>query len=307
MPNLIKPDINQIEKELGINKEAAIIEPIQHPFLEEYPINLYIKRDDLLHPIISGNKWRKLKYTLLYALTHGHQRLISMGGAYSNHLHALAYIGHALNLETTGIIRGEKPAKENQTISDLRKWGMQLEFVGRSEFRELRKHQAYDAPPAKQHNGFWIPEGGASHDALRGVSEIIKEIDIDFDLLTLACGTGTTLAGLAKTLPKTKRILGFSALKGGGFLEKDVRKLIQKRSITNWTINFDYHFGGFAKTNDELTSFIDVFESINNIPLEALYNGKMLFGLLDMIKNGRFKKGQTIISIHTGGLQGKRK
>jgi 1-aminocyclopropane-1-carboxylate deaminase/D-cysteine desulfhydrase-like pyridoxal-dependent ACC family enzyme len=300
------PDIKQIESELGINTEAAIIEPVQHPVLAEHGILLHIKRDDLLHPIISGNKWRKLKYTLHHALNKGQQHLISMGGAYSNHLHALAYVGHKLNLKTTGLIRGEKPAQENKTLSDLRQWGMTLEFVSRSAFRELRKHRTHDAAPAKQYDGFWIPEGGASQDALRGVAEIVKEIDMDFDTLTLACGTGTTLAGLTKTLPLTKHVLGFSALKGGGFLEKDVRKLLKKKSINNWSINFDYHFGGFAKSNDELTSFIEEFESINNIPLEPLYNGKMLFGLMDLIKNGRFKKGHEIIAIHTGGLQGNR-
>jgi 1-aminocyclopropane-1-carboxylate deaminase/D-cysteine desulfhydrase-like pyridoxal-dependent ACC family enzyme len=301
-------DIAQIEYELGINTKAAVIEQIQHPVLEEREIQLHIKRDDLLHPIISGNKWRKLKYTLLYALTHGHQHIISMGGAYSNHLHALAYIGHKLNIKTTGLVRGEQPAEENQTLSDLKKWGMTLEFVSRSVFRELRKNRGHDSKPAKQYKGFWIPEGGATQDALRGVSEILQEIiDIDFDMLTLACGTGTTLAGLAKTLPDTKRILGFSALKGGGFLEKDIKKLLRKKSCHNWSVNFDYHFGGFAKSNEELISFIEEFQSHNNIPLEPIYNGKMLFGLIDLIKNNSFKKGQQIIAIHTGGLQGNHK
>lgn len=297
-------DITQIESELGINTKAAIIEPLQHPVLDEHEIHLHIKRDDLLHPIISGNKWRKLKYTLLYALTHGHQHIISMGGAYSNHLHALAYIGHKLNIKTTGLIRGEQPAAENQTLSDLRKWGMTLEFVKRSAFRELRKNRAHDSKPAKQYNGFWIAEGGANQDALRGVSEILQEIDIDFDTLILACGTGTTLAGLAKVLPASKQVLGFSALKGGGFLEKDIKKLLRKNSKHNWSVNFDYHFGGFAKSNEELTSFIREFQSHNNIPLEPIYNGKMLFGLIDLIKNGYFIKEDKIIAIHTGGLQG---
>jgi 1-aminocyclopropane-1-carboxylate deaminase len=299
-------DISQIESELGINTKAAVVELIQHPLLEEHGFSLYIKRDDLLHPIISGNKWRKLKYTLFHALKHGHDHLISMGGAYSNHLHALAYVGHKLNIKTTGLIRGEQPKQESQTLSDLRKWGMTLEFVSRGAFRDLRKHRTYNAAPAKQYNGFWIPEGGASEYALKGIAEIVKEIDMEFDTLSLACGTGTTLAGLAKTLPVEKKVLGFSSLKGGGFLKKDIKKLINKNSITNWSINFDYHFGGFAKTNDELKSFIDEFQKQTNIPLEPVYNGKMLFGLFDMIKKDYFKKGQKIIAIHTGGLQGNR-
>lgn len=296
-------DIKEIESELNINTAAAIIEPVEHPILEEFNVQLRIKRDDLLHPIISGNKWRKLKYTLQHALNKGQRHLISMGGAYSNHLHALAYIGYKLNLKTTGLIRGEQPARENQTLMDLRQWGMNLEFVNRSAFRDLRKHRTFDAAPAKQYQGFWIPEGGSSQEALRGVGEILKEIDEEFDTLALACGTGTTLAGLIKSVRAPKQVLGFSALKGGGFLEKDVRKLLKKRSITNWSINFDYHFGGFAKATDELTTFIEEFESLNQIPLEHLYNGKMLFGLLDLIKNNRFKKNQHILAIHTGGLQ----
>ncbi len=300
------PDITEIESELGIDTKAAIIEPVQHPDLAEHKIHLHIKRDDLLHPIISGNKWRKLKYSLLHALNKEHQHLISMGGAYSNHLHALAYVGHKLKLKTTGLIRGEQPKKDNQTLSDLRQWGMELEFVSRGAFRELRKYRNYDSEPAKKYDGFWIPEGGASHEALPGVGEILKEIDMDFDTLTLACGTGTTLAGIAKALPGTKKVLGFSALKGGGFLEKDIKKLLHTKGMPNWSVNFDYHFGGFAKSTDELISFMNEFQSHNNIPLEPLYNGKMLFGLFDLIKNNRFKKGHNIIAIHTGGLQGNR-
>ena len=299
-------DISQIESELDINTKAAIVEPIQHPLLEEHGFPIYIKRDDLIHPIISGNKWRKLKYTLLHALKHGNDHLISMGGAYSNHLHALAYVGYKLNIKTTGLIRGEQPKQESETLSDLRKWGMTLEFINRKAFKELRKHRAFNAPPAKQYNGFWIPEGGASEYALKGIAEIVTEIEMEYDTLTLACGTGTTLAGIAKTLPEGKRVSGFSSLKGGGFLEKDVKKLIKQNSITNWSINFDYHFGGFAKTTDELLSFIEDFQTQTNIPLEPIYNGKMLFGLFDLIKNEKLKKGQKIIAIHTGGLQGNR-
>ena len=141
---------------------------------------------------------------------------------------------------------------------------------------------------------------------LRGVTEILKDIDTEFDILTLACGTGTTLAGLVKKLPPPKRVVGFSSLKGGGFLEKEVKKLINKKSITNWSINFDYHFGGFAKTDKQLVSFIDEFKKNHDIDIDHVYNAKMFYGLFDLIKNGKFKKGQSILAIHTGGLQGSR-
>ena len=158
-------DIHEIESLLEINTAAAIIEPLEHPVLEENQISLSIKREDLIHPIISGNKWRKLKYTIHHALKNKHDHIISMGGAYSNHLHALAYVGHKLKLKTTGLIRGEQPAEDNQTLSDLKQWGMQLEFVSRSTFRELRKYRTHDAKPAWQYNGYWISEGGATQEA----------------------------------------------------------------------------------------------------------------------------------------------
>lgn len=296
--------IELIEKELGINYDAAAIEEIHHPLLDEHKIEVSIKREDLIHPIISGNKWRKLKYTLEDALKKEADHLISMGGAYSNHLHALAFIGHKLKLKTTGLIRGEP--QENLTLHDLQQWGMHLEFISRSDFRNLRKHKRFDAAPAKQYQGYWIPEGGYGHHALPGIKEIMRGVDVNFDVITVACGTGTTLAGLVQATPKSKKLMGFSSLKGGGFLEKDVKKLINISARTNWSINFDYHFGGFAKTNEELLTFISDFESQTSIPLEPVYNGKMLFGVFDWIKKGRFKKGTKILTIHTGGLQGHR-
>ena len=302
-------DIQQIESRLGIDCQAAVLQRVAHPVLEEHQIQLYIKREDLLHPVISGNKWRKLKYNLQHAIQTGHNHIISMGGPYSNHLHALAYAGKQLNIKTTGLIRGEQPGKESDTLKDVRAWGMRLEFISRENFRELRKHRKPDSESAKRYNGYWITEGGANQYALKGIAEIVKDIDMNFDTLALGCGTGTTLAGLAKAIPSDKRILGFAALKGEPFLENDINSLLETENtkrINNWSINFDYHFGGFAKTNNELLSFIDDFQSHSNIPIEPIYNGKMLFGVFDLIKKGVFEKGQKIIVIHTGGLQGNR-
>ncbi len=299
-------DINKIENELGINYDAAILQRIAHPLLSDHGIELLVKREDLLHPVISGNKWRKLKYNLVHALETGHNHLISMGGAYSNHLHALAYTGYKLNIKTTGIIRGEQPKQESQTLKDLRQWKMQLHFVNRETFRDLRQYRDPDSRPAKTYDGYWITEGGANQYALAGIAEILDDIKQEFNLLTLACGTGTTLAGLAKALPANKAVLGFSALKGKGFLENDVHQILQSEK-NNWSINFDYHFGGFAKQSDQLLSFIDAFQKQTHIPSEPIYNGKMLFGLFDLIKKDHFKEGYKIIAIHTGGLQGNQK
>lgn len=297
------PDPEELQQQLDINVAASVVESVQHPLLQEHKIRLYIKRDDRLHNIISGNKWRKLKFSLVDAINSGHDHLISMGGQYSNHLHALAYIGQQLNIKTTGLIRGEPAEKENRTLRDLRDWGMHLEFISRSDFRTLRTYQQSDSLPASKYKGYWLPEGGRSQLALKGIAELVDEIKEPFDTLTLACGTGTTLAGIAEALPENKKALGFAALKGASFLENDIQSLLVEDK-PNWTINHDYHFGGFAKKNDDLSAFIDSFEEQTNIPLEPVYTGKMLYGLFDLIKQNYFKPEERIIVIHTGGLQG---
>ena len=299
---------HSIESQIGILQATlnnAIIEPVRHPFIEASGVNLWIKREDQLHPIVSGNKWRKLKYILNDALEAGHDHLISMGGAWSNHLHALAWIGKELGLKTTGIIRGEMPEEKSSTLKDIEQWGMRLEFVSRSEFRQPRAYRDHDSPPSKKYNGYWIPEGGATQLALKGVSELLDDVKAPFDTIALACGTGATLAGLAAALPANKDVLGFAALKGAGFLRKEVSHLLGS-DLKNWSINLGYHFGGFAKTDQKLFTFMDDFEQETGIELDPIYTGKMMYGLFDLIKQGKFEKDHRIIAIHTGGLQGKR-
>ena len=304
MPNRIHLLDHRLS-ELESSFNEASIEEIHHPVVEKSDIKLWIKREDQLHPIISGNKWRKLKYILNHALVNEYDHLISMGGAWSNHLHALAWVGKELGLKTTGIIRGERPKEESSTLKDIKQWGMQLKFISRSEFRQLRMYHDHDSPPAKKYHGYWIPEGGANQLALKGVSELVDEINIPFDTIVLACGTGTTLAGVASVLPCDKTAIGFAALKGASFLNKEVSGLLGNKNSNNWSINLDYHFGGFAKSNQNLNFFMEDYEKQTGIPLEPVYTGKMMYGLFDLIKRGMFNSGQNIISIHTGGLQGK--
>ncbi|NOQ65492.1 MAG: pyridoxal-phosphate dependent enzyme [Methyloprofundus sp.] len=276
--------------------------------MAEQGLELYLKRDDLLHPIISGNKWRKLKYILEHALSLKAQTIISMGGAYSNHLHALAYIGKQLGIKTKAKIRGERPAKLSPTLLDLIAWGMELEFVSRTDYRQLRQYKQHDALLDMQAGEYWLPEGGAMVLALQGVAEIIAEINIEYDALCVPCGTATTLAGLVSAAAEDKQILGFAALKGASFLEAEVQHLLNNQSCHNkqWLIQLDYHFGGFAKVKPELLDFIQQFEQQHQIQLEPVYTGKMLYGLYTLMQQGFFKSGQKIIAVHTGGLQGKR-
>jgi 1-aminocyclopropane-1-carboxylate deaminase len=296
------PDLINLENTF----QASVLTKIDDPLLSEFSIELWMKRDDLLHPIISGNKWRKLKYCLNHALSLNADTLISMGGAYSNHLHALAYTGHLLGLKTQGIIRGEQPTVLTPTLVDMQNWGMKLTFVSRSEYRVLRQYKAPRALPDIKPNEYWLPEGGAQLLALKGVAELVNEIDVSYDILCVPCGTGTTLAGMIDAAPRQTKLLGFAALKNAGFLTTDVNTLLAKPNI-HWEINVNYHFGGFAKTTEELIRFMYHFENKTGILLEPVYTGKMMFALYDLIKNNTFKPGQRIVAIHTGGLQGNRR
>ncbi len=283
----------------------SILTRIDDPLLTQYQIELWMKRDDLLHPVISGNKWRKLKYILDHALTLGADTLISMGGAYSNHLHALAYAGKVLGLKTVGFVRGERPEVLTPTLQDMAKWGMELKFVSRADYRQFRQYKSWCDLPGLKPRQYWVPEGGAQVLALKGESELVTEIEIPCDTLCVPSGTGTTLAGIIDAVPEQVSVLGFAALKNAGFLKAEVESMLSQ-SRNNWRINLDYHFGGFAKTNAELNAFIEDFELKTTIPLEPVYTGKMMYAVYDLIKKHYFKPGQRIIAVHTGGLQGKR-
>ncbi|MGZ5026223.1 MAG: 1-aminocyclopropane-1-carboxylate deaminase/D-cysteine desulfhydrase, partial [Methylobacter sp.] len=270
-----------------------------------YQVELWMKRDDLLHPVISGNKWRKLKYIIDHALSLGADTLVSMGGAYSNHLHALAYAGQVLGLKTVGLVRGEQAETLTSSLCDMANWGMDLQFMSRTEYRQLRLYKGWHDLPGLKPRQYWLPEGGAQALALRGVAELVAEVDIPFDIVCVPCGTGTTLAGIIEAVPEHVSVLGFSALKNASFLTAEVDAMLSQ-SRNNWRINLDYHFGGFAKINAELNAFIEDFELKTTIPLEPVYTGKMMYAVYDLIKKHYFKPGTRIIAVHTGGLQGKR-
>ena len=285
--------------------KPSVLTKIDDPRLVQYGVELWLKRDDLLHPVISGNKWRKLKYSLNHALTLKADTLISMGGAYSNHLHALAYTAKCLGLKSIGIIRGEESRVLNPCLSDMKNWGMRLQFITRSDYRLLRQYKGHQDLPNILPNQYWLPEGGAQCLALKGVAELVTEIPVDYDVLCTPCGTGTTLAGLISAASENVTVTGFAALKNAGFLTADVQTLLAAQH-KNWHINPDYHFGGFAKTSPELLHFIAEFKACTHITLEPVYTGKMMYALYDLLSKNAFKSGQRIIALHTGGLQGNR-
>jgi 1-aminocyclopropane-1-carboxylate deaminase len=273
------------------------------PILKEKNIVLAIKREDLLHPFISGNKYRKLKYNLLEAQAQENKTVLTFGGAFSNHIAALAFAGMEKGFKTIGVIRGEELASKwqsNPTLSLAHNHGMRFKFIDRESFR--RKASPIFLNELKNEFGdfYLVPEGGTNTLAVRGCEEILTSDDAGFDKVCVSVGTGGTVSGLINASNKIQEVLGFSTLKGN-FLAEDIATITTKK---NWKFITDYHFGGYAKISEELVHFINWFNKETAIPLDPIYTGKMLYGLLDMIKNDNFAPGTKILAIHTGGLQG---
>lgn len=275
--------------------------------IEKVGVQLYIKRDDLIHPTVSGNKWRKLKYNLLEAQARGEQAILTFGGAYSNHLYATAAAGNALELKTIGIVRGlELEGKENATLQFCREQGMQLHFVTREEYRQRHSNEYLQQIAARFGNPYLVPEGGTTDLALKGVAEMVHEVESQLgampDFIATAAGTGGTAAGI---LSAGANVLAFAVLKGGDFLRDDIRQLLKgHKEPGTLTLLTDYHFGGYAKWNGELLGFMQNFRAAFGIQLEQVYTAKMFYGIFNLIQKGYFKPGATIVAVHTGGLQG---
>ncbi len=276
---------------------------VQLPLLTELGVTLVVKREDTMHPVISGNKYRKLKYNLIEAQRLKHDTLLTFGGAYSNHIVATACLGNENGLQTIGVIRGEELRdswQDNPTLKKAASYGMQFYFVNRTAYRQKESKLFLKTLEAKFGLFYKIPEGGTNRFAIQGCEEILEETDSSFDLITAAVGTGGTLAGLVNASHPNQKVLGFSALKGD-FLKEDIRKFAKK---SNWQLISGYHFGGYAKVNTELVTFMNTFKKNTGIPLDPIYTGKMVFGVLDMVKTGKIKPNSRVLAIHTGGLQG---
>jgi 1-aminocyclopropane-1-carboxylate deaminase len=266
-------------------------------------LKLLIKREDLNHRYVSGNKWWKLKYNLEEAERQQKKTLLTYGGAYSNHIYATAAAANEVKLKSVGLIRGEETFPLNPTLSFAKERGMELKYISRQAYRSKEGHAQY----VSQFKDYYsIPEGGSNFLAVKGIGEFAEKLGEEFDYLCCPVGTGGTLAGLISGLDDSKKIVGFPILKGAHFLMDEIKNLIvDKNKAMNWQLVFDYHFGGYAKATPELFKFIDAFNASHNIPLEFIYTGKMMAGIYDLISKGFFQRGATILAIHTGGLQGK--
>jgi 1-aminocyclopropane-1-carboxylate deaminase len=278
------------------------VQELHHILFDKAGVRVLIKREDLNHPLVSGNKWWKLKYNLAEARNKEKKTLLTFGGAYSNHIFATAAAAHELGFESIGIIRGEETLPLNRTLRFASDQGMQLHYVSRELYRKKNEAE-FKEELHKQFGDFYlIPEGGTNKLAVKGVTKFAQSFDNDFDYLCCAVGTGGTMAGLINGTNSDKTILGFPVLKGGEFLKAEIEKLLDTERY-NWKLVTDYHFGGYAKSNSALLEFIKQFEKDFKIPLEHIYTGKMFFGLFDLIENGYFRRGSVIFAIHSGGLQ----
>ena len=264
---------------------------------------LALKPDYLIHPTVSGNKFRKLKYNLETALLENYKGILTFGGAYSNHIAATAAAGQELKIPTVGVIRGEELISQidsNPTLRYAKSCGMHLEFVSRSAYKSKTDPVYLEQLLITFKDYYVIPEGGTNELAIKGCEEILTEKDHSFDIICCAVGTGGTIAGLINGSLPTQKIIGFPALKGH-FIKQDICKFATQ---SNWELCEDYHFGGYAKVDSKLINFMNEFKSTYNIPLDPVYTAKMMYGIFEGIRSGEIPKRAKVLAIHTGGLQG---
>jgi 1-aminocyclopropane-1-carboxylate deaminase len=284
-------------------KNTSIVE-LKLSIFEKASIRVLVKSEYLNHPFISGNKWWKLKYNLERAIELGHNTILTFGGAYSNHIYATAAACREVGFKSIGIIRGEETLPLNHTLSFAKECGMDLHYVSREAYRKKSEEPFIQNLKNQFGNFYLIPEGGTNKLAVKGVIEFAQLLnqEAEFDYLCLPVGTGGTIAGMVEGLDKSKKVLGFVSLKGGEFLEHEIQTYTDRR---NFTLQHDYHFGGYAKMPRSLVDFTNQFEKDYAIQLDPVYTSKMMFGVNDLLRKGFFKKDSTIMILHTGGLQGR--
>lgn len=271
------------------------IQEIHSAFLHSKKVRLLVQREDLNDPYCMGNKWWKLRYNLIEAIREKHNKVLTFGGAFSNHIVATASACNRMGLKSIGIIRGDSTDKLNPSLIRAQNDGMELFFVD----RQIYRNKSNIDWKSIYGDHYLIPEGGTNELAVSSCEEMISFKE--FDMVCVPVGTGGTLSGIIRSLKPSQRAIGFSSLKGGGFLNDEVKKYVDH---SNWSIQFDYHFGGYAKINLELVSFMNEFKRDFSIQLDPVYTAKMFYGIFDMIKNEQIRSNSTILAVHTGGTQG---
>ena len=287
---------------MEINLEIhSPVQPLKNKLFDDREISVFIKRDDLIHPIISGNKWRKLKYILKKAAAENKTHLVTFGGAYSNHLLATAAAAAKFGFKATGIVRGEEIS--NDTLFLCRLHGMGLIFTDRESYRD--KAALFNTYFGDDANAFFIDEGGAGDEGAKGCAELVNELTENYDHIFCTCGTGTTAAGIINGITSHRLQTEFHAVpvfKNGGFIKNEINKYLN--GPANYQIHTGYHFGGYAKSDAHLISFIKRFVADTGILIEPVYTGKMLYAIYDLAEKNEFKPGSKILAIHSGGIWG---
>lgn len=286
--------------------------PIQKLNLElfkEKGIEVWVKRDDLIHDEVSGNKWRKLKYNIQAFNKGDYESILTFGGAYSNHILATAKVGNDFDIPTIGVIRGEEQISLNPTLERAKELGMQLHYVSRSTYKTKHEQSFLENLQKQFGNVYIVPEGGGNVEGVIGCKDIVEEINLDFDFILTDCGTGATLAGIALALDESQKAIGIPVLKGGEFIFDEVKAFyklmkVDFSNLKNIDLVINYHFGGYAKHKSELISFMQDFYKLTGIKTDPIYTGKLFYALIDLVKQDYFSKGAKIVVVHTGGLQG---
>jgi 1-aminocyclopropane-1-carboxylate deaminase len=276
------------------------LEPLEDARSARRDVRILLKRDDLIHPDLPGNKWRKLAPNLAAAQDQGHTTLLTFGGAYSNHLSATAAAGYYFGFATIGVVRGEQHLPLNPVLAKAAAFGMRLTYLDRTAYRVKHTPAVLDALRQEFGHCYLLPEGGSNALAVRGCAGLVAEIAEPFDAICCAVGTGGTLAGIASALEGGRRAVGFAVLKGGGFLHADVAALQTagcRRVTGNWSIETGFHGGGYARRSPELARFAADFEHEHGVRLDPVYEAKMMLGLMNLVEGGRFAPGSTIVAL----------
>lgn len=286
-------------------KKKSKIQKLEDALFDHKKVEVFMLRDDLLHPGISGNKWRKLKYNLLNLSKEGLNRVVTVGGPYSNHIAAMAEAGKVFGFETIGLIRGYESYRSNPTLSRAEDLGMEIRFLSKKNYDKIGDDFLNRLRAEIGAFGF-VPMGGGNQLGMKGCMEIVQEITETTTHITVGCGTGSTMAGIVSGTKENQMVIGFPAMKGGDFMQRDIENYLAKSGMdkSNFEMNTRFHFGGFAKVNMELADFIKEFHLKQGFILDGIYTGKMMFGLYKMISQDYFPKGSVITAIHTGGVQG---
>lgn len=297
------PPINFMDVQaLPLHFDKVTTQRIKADWLSQNQVTLTVLRLDLLHPVVSGNKWFKLKYYLEEALQLGKTTIATFGGAYSNHILATAFACKAYGLQSVGFIRGEKPEDYSFTLKQAAGYGMRLIFLTREQYRQKETV----ADEFTQLNWYWIAEGGYGSTGIKGASEIMKYTNSnDYSHILASVGTGTMLAGIIQASQPGQQVTGISSMKGNTALEESIRHLLPvKHPLSTVNILHDYHFGGYGKYTDELIEFMNNAYLQYQLPLDIVYTGKLFFAIQNLVQKHYFEKGSNLLMIHSGGLQG---